>query len=939
MNEILRHLRLSVPLVAALTGAVHAGEIIVDRSGAGDTLDITSALAFAQDGDLILVRPGTYREDLLLDGLSVSIVAQQEGTAVVEGRLVIRSISSHQPVLLHGLRFEGVSDPALDAQLPTLEGLDLDGQLTVARCAFVGAPAADSTQAFDPVGGAGARLEDAFRFTARASIFLGGDGVDELSCTDGDGGDGLQLESSRAALWGCELEGGGGMSCTFDLGDGPGEGGAGLRAEGSRIFLSGCAMDGGAGGENGDFIPLPGGDGGNGAATDALTRLILVDTTSAGGAGGGSFAGPPGASGLPFAGAGLVRTLPGASEDHETPIFVRAQSLHPIEVRGTPGAVARLHLVPAAPFFFDVARAAGATPGVGPVPTQELVLGTIPASGVLNASVGIPALPPAATTLEFTFLVVTRSGAMASVLGAPLRVVAIQCSNLAPDCDGNGRGDLCDLLEGAEDCDGNGIPDTCQADCNGNGVADPCDIASGTSLDLNGDGIPDECQPQNATWHVDAAAPPGGDGSAAAPFEDLAAAFTVALSGDEVLVEDGTYRGPSNRDLDFGARTLTVRSVNGPGTCTIDLEQSGRAFYAYLPPASVRPTIQGLTIKNGHPSTAGPSNGDGGAIFARQCAITVIGCVFEGNQAQSGGAIRASAPALSPTGPRIIDCVFEANVAASSSAVALSLGAAEVDGCTFTNNTATGAGTVTLGGAVGAPAVVSRCTFLQNTALFGGALYALGGPGSAPEVNLVDQCVFAGNFAWDSGGAIAGSGLATTRVSNCTFVLNDALQVGGGISLDFGMSAVVLNSIFWLNSSGAGFDQITANSPGSTLEVHWTNLQGGAINLALSGGSTLLGTSNLIDADPLFLDPAGPDGNPLAFLDNDYRLAPGSPCIDAAAVSLLPPDRADLDGDGDRTEEVPFDLAGQTRRVDDPLVPDTGAGPAPAVDHGAFERQ
>ena len=105
------------------------------------------------------------------------------------------------------------------------------------------------------------------------------------------------------------------------------------------------------------------------------------------------------------------------------------------------------------------------------------------------------------------------------------------------------------------------------------------------------------------------------------------------------------------------------------------------------------------------------------------------------------------------------------------------------------------------------------------------------------------------------------------------------------------------------------------------------------------GGSTLLGASNLIDADPLFLDPAGPDGNPLTFLDNDYRLAAGSPCIDAASVSMVPPDRPDLDGDGDRTEEVPFDLAGQTRRVDDPLTPDTGAGPAPVVDHGAFERQ
>ena len=932
-------LNLAGPLAIVLVGSAWAGEIIVDASGGGDMVDITTALALAQDGDLVLVRPGTYTEDLLLDGLSVSIVAQHKGTALVEGRIVIRSLSSTQPVLLHGLRFEGVTDPLLDAQRSTLEAEGLAGELTVAHCVFIGAPAADSTQAFDPVGGTGAHLDGVLRFSARGSVFQGGDGVDELSCTDGDGGDGLQLESSRGALWGCRLEGGAGMSCSFDFGDGPGEGGAGLHAEGSDLFLSGCTSTGGAGGINGDSLPLPGGDGGHGANTDALARLFIVDTASTGGAGGSSFAGPNGADGQPYVGAGLVRPLTGASEGHDTPIFVRAQSLHPIEVRGEPGALARLSLVDQAPFFFDAARAAGGALGASPMPTQQITLGPIPASGVLNTSIGIPALPPTATTLELTFLVVTRQGPMGSAFGAPLRVVAIQCSNLTPDCDGNGRSDLCDLLEGADDCDGNGIPDACQADCNGNGIADPCDIASGTSADLNGDGIPDECQPQNATWHVDAAAPPGGNGSAAAPFQNLAAAFAIALSGDEVLVEDGVYRGPDNKNLDLGPRDLTVRSVNGPGACTIDLEQSGRAFYAYLPPASVRPTIQGLTIQDGHPSTAGPSNGDGGAIFARQCAITVIDCVFEGNEAQSGGAIKASAPALSPAGPRIIDCVFEGNAAASSSALALNLGAAEVDGCTFISNVAAGAGAVTLGGSVGAPAVVSRCTFLENTALYGGALYAAGGPGSSPEVNFVDQCVFAGNFAWDSGGAIAGSGLATTRISNSTFVLNDALQVGGGISLDFGMSAVVVNSVFWLNSSGAGFDQITANSPGSTLEVHWTNLQGGAINLVLSGGSTLLAASNLIDADPLFLDPAGPDGNPLAFLDNDYRLAPGSPCIDAAAVPLLPPDRADLDGDGDRTEEVPLDLAGGTRRVDDPLVPDTGAGSAPVVDHGAFERQ
>ena len=43
-----------------------------------------------------------------------------------------------------------------------------------------------------------------------------------------------------------------------------------------------------------------------------------------------------------------------------------------------------------------------------------------------------------------------------------------------------------------------------------------------------------------------------------------------------------------------------------------------------------------------------------------------------------------------------------------------------------------------------------------------------------------------------------------------------------------------------------------------------------------------------IDADPLFADAAG----------GDYSLLAGSPCIDSGDNALLPPDVADLDGDG-----------------------------------------
>ena len=41
---------------------------------------------------------------------------------------------------------------------------------------------------------------------------------------------------------------------------------------------------------------------------------------------------------------------------------------------------------------------------------------------------------------------------------------------------------------------------------------------------------------------------------------------------------------------------------------------------------------------------------------------------------------------------------------------------------------------------------------------------------------------------------------------------------------------------------------------------------------------------------------------------------------------------------GDYGEEIPIDLAGNPRRIDDPLAPDTGLGTAPIVDLGALER-
>ena len=81
-----------------------------------------------------------------------------------------------------------------------------------------------------------------------------------------------------------------------------------------------------------------------------------------------------------------------------------------------------------------------------------------------------------------------------------------------------------------------------------------------------------------------------------------------------------------------------------------------------------------------------------------------------------------------------------------------------------------------------------------------------------------------------------------------------------------------------------------------------------------------------INTDPMFVDPDGPDWM-LGTLDDDLRLAAGSPCIDAGDSTVLP-------------AEITTDLDGNPRFYDDPFTVDTGVpggDPCCCVDMGAYE--
>jgi len=231
--------------------------------------------------------------------------------------------------------------------------------------------------------------------------------------------------------------------------------------------------------------------------------------------------------------------------------------------------------------------------------------------------------------------------------------------------------------------------------------------------------------------------------------------------------------------------------------------------------------------------------------------------------------------------------------------------------------------------ALGASSTVSRCYFIENS-----------GTGLSAGTSKVSDCVFLNN-GWL--GLIAGN-LATTDVRRCVImgtgtgterggtsgilvefgglVLRDSLVAGnatwgeGAVSVDFLASAVILNTIIadnrvwagnsagiWVRSSDASVEnsivwgncdragitehrQIFGDSD-STIEVN---------NSIVQGWSEVLGGVGNSGDDPLFMHPLGPDGLP-GTGDENYRLTPDSPAIDAGYPDFVPySGQTDLDG-------------------------------------------
>lgn len=418
-------------------------------------------------------------------------------------------------------------------------------------------------------------------------------------------------------------------------------------------------------------------------------------------------------------------------------------------------------------------------------------------------------------------------------------------------------------------------------------------------------------------WYVDDNAPgdPGpGDtsvsdplenGTPDHPFDAIQEAVSAAVSGDTVLVLEGTYSGVGNRDVNFGGRLITVRSESGPETCVIDLAgATGSHGFVFQHGETADAVVDGFTISGGWTMS-------GTGVRVESSAPSIARCVFSGNYGFWGaGGVLVSAPDSPPT--LLTQCRFVENSGSGScrgGGLQVEFGSAVLVDCSFIRNSARqGGGLYALYGAV----ALTHCEFIQNTAALQGGAICLAQCGGTSAT--VTNCAFIENVAGDAGGGVAvwdraGGGILNTEVYNSTFAGNEA-STGRSLAANTAyVEYYAYNSILWeidpvYCSGGAGFHH------------YYSDVRGYS-----SGGGN-------IDADPGYVDPSS----------GDYRLGSGSPCIDAADTTTLPRDTYDLDGDGDISEPIPVDLGWLPRNLDDPNTIDTGMG-FPCVDMGAYEFQ
>jgi uncharacterized membrane protein YidH (DUF202 family) len=314
----------------------------------------------------------------------------------------------------------------------------------------------------------------------------------------------------------------------------------------------------------------------------------------------------------------------------------------------------------------------------------------------------------------------------------------------------------------------------------------------------------------------------------------------------KIAVSDSCILGaaldePTSRLVLF-ARSLNWPGIHGPPlhwpqesvriTCTTFLYPKPTAatdnYYGVkLHVVPVFAGVEGATVLEGN--TAGEKGG-GLYMASREQSPILVGTQFRNNQAGSDGGgmylrnevIGMVAHQLVMEGNRALDG-YGGGMCASTGCYAM-----QAQNCTFTNNSAGYAGGalafVSDNGVYGDMAygndnVISSSSFLLNSAMEGGGGVYLG---THSDLTVLSSVV-RGNAAYGDGGGVMLSEKSRLTASHLTVSQNRARECGGGMALEDSCTATVSNSVLSSNVAVAKGGAFCAKD-GSLLDIAGTEI-------------------------------------------------------------------------------------------------------------------
>jgi predicted outer membrane repeat protein len=338
------------------------------------------------------------------------------------------------------------------------------------------------------------------------------------------------------------------------------------------------------------------------------------------------------------------------------------------------------------------------------------------------------------------------------------------------------------------------------------------------------------------------------------------------------------------------------------------------------------PTIRECIVSD----NSAPWNRGAGIYCSDDCNLTITHCYISGNGTSEATAAGGGICCLF-SNMMVENCKITENKADSGGGIYLQSSNVTITNCIISNNMARyyGGGIECWNDCSG---IISSCVVSGNVAYDDGGGISCDQTRSSPLIitnnqivfnrarsagggielwhsnPIIKNCIIAGNSApnFRSGGVDCCDGSPT--MINCSVIGNYSGNEGGGICCWIHSRPIISNCILFDNVSkrGSQIAMTTSLFPQhpSSLEISFSNIQGGKDSIYIDPNCELFWYSGNINMEPCFVasgfwDANGTptDANDDFWVDGDYHPLPFSLCINAGDPNYIPePNETDLDG-------------------------------------------